>query len=110
LKDPVTDFIMGNGSWVSAVGMATDYRLDDRGVGVPSPDRVKIFLHIVHTGSGAHLVSCPLDTEGGLFPPPPCVKEPGRDAGRSPPTGTEVKKTWIYTFRPALHLHGMVFK
>jgi hypothetical protein len=44
------------------VGIATGYRLDDGGVGVPSPGRVKNFLHAIQTGSGAHPPSYPMDT------------------------------------------------
>jgi hypothetical protein len=52
----------------SAVGIATDYRLDDRGVGVKSPGRVKNFLfHVVQTGSGAHPTSYTMGT-GYSFP------------------------------------------
>jgi hypothetical protein len=40
----------------SAVGIATDYGLDDRG----GPSRVKNFLHVVQTGSGAHPTYYPM--------------------------------------------------
>jgi hypothetical protein len=36
----------------SVVDIATGFGLDGRGVGVPSPGRVKNFLHVVQTGSG----------------------------------------------------------
>jgi hypothetical protein len=52
----------------SVVGMAIDYGLDDRLVGVRIPVRSKMFfLHVVHTGSGAHPVSYPMGT-GVSFP------------------------------------------
>jgi hypothetical protein len=54
-------------------------------------------LHIVQTGSRAH-------PPGALSPG---VKRLGRQAGHSPPTSAEVKKTWIYTSTPP-RLHGVV--
>jgi hypothetical protein len=51
----------------SAVGIATGYGLDDRGVLGSSPGRVKNFLHVVQTGSGVHPTSNPMGT-GGSFP------------------------------------------
>jgi hypothetical protein len=52
-----------------AVGIATAYGLDDRGVGVRVPVGVKNFslVYIVQTGSGAHPTSYPMGT-GGSFP------------------------------------------
>jgi hypothetical protein len=46
----------------SAVSMATGYGLDDGGVGFPSLGRVKNFLHVVQTGSGAHPAFFPMGT------------------------------------------------
>jgi hypothetical protein len=40
--------------------------------------------------------------------PSPGVKWQGREAEHSPPTSAEVKKTWIYTATPPIHLHGAV--
>jgi hypothetical protein len=45
------------------VGVATDYGLDNRRVGV----RAQVGLHIVLTCSGAHLASYPMGTES-FFP------------------------------------------
>jgi hypothetical protein len=50
----------------SSVGIATSYRLDDRGVRVSSPDRVKNFVYVIQTGSGFH-PTYPMGT-GGCFP------------------------------------------
>jgi hypothetical protein len=75
-------------SWVSSVGIATIYWLDDRAVGS--------LLHVVHTGSGAHPVSYPMGT-GALSPG---IKRLGSAADHSPPTIAEVKKTWIYISTP----------
>jgi hypothetical protein len=75
---------------------------DWRRVGRPrgrrsSPDRVKnFFLHVVQTGSEAHLASCPTGT--GVLSPG--VKRQGREADHSPPASAEVKKMWIYTSTP----------
>jgi hypothetical protein len=46
----------------SAVGIASGYGLEDRGVGEFESRRSNKFslLHIVHTGSGAHLASYPV--------------------------------------------------
>jgi hypothetical protein len=62
-----------------------------------SPGRVKNFLYVVKTGSGAHPTFYPMGTGGALFPG---VKLPGREGGHSPPTSTEGKKVWIYTSTP----------
>jgi hypothetical protein len=46
----------------------------------------------VQTGSESHPASIPMDTAG--------IKRTGLEADHSPPTSTEVKKTWIYTATP----------
>jgi hypothetical protein len=54
----------------NVVGIATGYGLDDRGVGVPVPVGSRILsslLHVVQTGSGAHVASYPMGI-GGSFP------------------------------------------
>jgi hypothetical protein len=52
----------------SAVGIATAYGLDDRGVRVQVPVGSEFsLLHIVQIGSGAHPASYPMGT-GGPFP------------------------------------------
>jgi hypothetical protein len=57
---------------------------------------VKIFLHVLQIGSGAHPASYIMGNRGSL----PGVERPGHEADHSPPTSAEVKKTWIYTFTP----------
>jgi hypothetical protein len=61
-------------SRVSALGIATSYGLDDRGVGVRVPVGSRIsLLHVVETGSGVHptyyligaVGSFPLDKAAG---------------------------------------------
>jgi hypothetical protein len=50
----VGDFLSRN----SAVGIATTYCLDDRGVGVPSPGSQDfLLLHVVQARSGVHPTS-----------------------------------------------------
>jgi hypothetical protein len=46
--------------------MATDYRLDDRGVRLRVPVEARIFslLHVVQTGSGVHPTFYPIGVEG----------------------------------------------
>jgi hypothetical protein len=53
----------------SVVGIATGYGLDDRGVGVPSPGKVKNFslLRVVQSSSGVRPTSYPMGN-GGSFP------------------------------------------
>jgi hypothetical protein len=69
------------GSRDSAVGIATGYGLDDKGVAVRFL-AVQDFspLHVVQTGSGAHPASYPMGT-GGYFPR---VKRLGREGDNSP--------------------------
>ncbi|PNF40176.1 hypothetical protein B7P43_G08264, partial [Cryptotermes secundus] len=50
-----------------AVGIATAYGLDDRGVAVRVPVGSEFsLLHTVQTGSGAHPTSYPMGTRGSL--------------------------------------------
>jgi hypothetical protein len=52
----------------SAVGIATGYGLDDRGVGIRVPFGSRIFLlYLVQTDSGAHPASYPMDSGGSLL-------------------------------------------
>jgi hypothetical protein len=77
------------GSRDSSVGLATGYRLGDRGVGVRVALGVRIFSS-----------PCPPDRFWG---PPSLLSNgylgsfPGGKADHSLPTSAEVKKTWIYT-------------
>jgi hypothetical protein len=69
----------------SAVGIATGYGLDGRGLGVG--------VHVFQTGSGPTQppIKC---VPGDLLPG---VKRSGREGDHSRPTSAEVKNTWIYT-------------
>jgi hypothetical protein len=71
-------------SRVSLVSIVSDYGLDDRAIGVPSPAGAKAFSSslCVQTGSGAHPASCPMGTGSKA--------RPGRDADHSPPSSAEV--------------------
>jgi hypothetical protein len=52
----------------SAIGIATDYGLDDRRVGIKVPVVSKnvLFPHVVQTGSGTNPASYLMDTGGFL--------------------------------------------
>jgi hypothetical protein len=56
-------------SRVSSGSIVSDYRLDDRAIGVQSSAGAKDFFSnlCVQTGSGAHPASCAMGT-GGPFP------------------------------------------
>jgi hypothetical protein len=77
-------------SRISSGSIVHDYRLDDRAIGVRSPEGAKDFSSIlcVQTGSGAHPASCTVGT-GGPFPGGKA--RPGRDADYSPLSSAEVE-------------------
>jgi hypothetical protein len=77
----------------SAVGIATGYGLDDRGVGVRVPIGSSIFTSPYRPGRNRSTQSHVQWVPGG-------VKRQGREADHLPPTSAEVKKTWIYTTSP----------
>jgi hypothetical protein len=77
----------------SAVGIATGYGLDDRGVGVRVPVWSRIFSSPRRPD---RLWGLPSLLSTGYRE----VKRPKREADHSPPTSAEVKKTWIYTSTP----------
>jgi hypothetical protein len=81
----------------SAVGIATGYGLDERGVGVRVSVESEMFTS-PHSPDRlwAHPVSYPMGT-GALSSG---VKRQGREADDSAPTSDEAKKTWIYTSTP----------
>jgi hypothetical protein len=79
----------------SAVGIATNYGLDDRGVGI----RVPVGSRIFSTSSRPALGSAqPIQWVPGALSLG--VKRPGREADHSSPASEEVKKMWIYTSIP----------
>jgi hypothetical protein len=73
----------------SSGSTVSDYGLDDRAIGVRSPEGAKDFSYslLVQTSSGAHPASCTMGT-GGPFPG--AKARPGRDADHSPPSSAEV--------------------
>jgi hypothetical protein len=77
-------------SRISSGSIVSDYGLRDWAIGVRSPAQAKHFSSnlYVHTGSGAHPVSCTMGT-GGPFPG--AKARPGRGADHSPPSSAEVK-------------------
>jgi hypothetical protein len=72
-----------------AVYIVSDYRLDDRAIGVRSPAGAEDFSSslCVQTGSGAHPASCTMGTGGPFLGG---KARPGRDADHSPPSNAEV--------------------
>jgi hypothetical protein len=86
------------GSRDSSVGIAIGYGLANRGVGVPSPGRVKIFLFTTFFRPDLGPTQPPIEWVPEAFSPG--VKRQGREAAHSPPTSAEIKKMWIYTPTP----------
>jgi hypothetical protein len=82
----------------STVGIATDYGLNGRGVGVRVPVRSRIFS----SSRRPDQLLCPANllTNGYRERFPRGVKGPGREADHSPPTTAEVKKIWVRTCIP----------
>jgi hypothetical protein len=104
--DPIADFdafniyifSAGGRSRDSAVGIATGYGLNDRGVGVRVPvgSRISSSPRLPDRIFGqSNLLS---NGYRGLFPLG--VKRPRREADHSPPASAEVKKMWICTSTP----------
>jgi hypothetical protein len=82
----------------SSVGIATGYGLDDRGVGVKRPCKVKNFLFSTSPRPALGCTQPPSQWVPGALSPG--VKRPGREAVHSLPPSVEVKKIWIYTSTP----------
>jgi hypothetical protein len=82
----------------SSVGIATAYKLDDRGVGVPSPGKVKKFLFSTSSRPALGPTQPPIQWVPGDLSPG--VKREGREADHSPPTSADFNKMWIYTSTP----------
>jgi hypothetical protein len=76
-------------NWVISGSIVSDYGLEDRAIGVPSPAGAEDFSYrlCVQTGSGAHPASCTMGT-GGPFPGGKA--RPGRYADHSPLSSAEV--------------------
>jgi hypothetical protein len=78
----------------SAVGIATDYGLDDRGVGDGVPVGSRIFSPQRRPDRLWDPTSPLINGYRGPFPG---VKRQGREAGHSPLASVVFKKMWIYT-------------
>jgi hypothetical protein len=83
----------------SVVGIATSYELDDRGVRVSDPVRVKNFLFSKSPTLALSSSQPPIQWVPGALSPG--VKQPGHEVDHSPPTSAELKKMWIYTSTPS---------
>jgi hypothetical protein len=92
------NYIFTTKSRVSAVGIATGYRLGEEWVGVQVPVGGKNFdfsmLSRPALGPTQPTIQKVLGTVSMK------VKRPGYEADHSPPTSAEVKKMWIYTSTP----------
>jgi hypothetical protein len=77
----------------SAVGIATGYRLDDRGVGV----RIQGSAKNVHFGISFRPALVPTQYPNQWVPG---IKRQEREADDSPPTSAEVRKMAIYASTP----------
>jgi hypothetical protein len=95
-KECFHDFIYLTRIRDSAVGIATGYRLDDRGVGVPVPVGSRIFSSPCHADRLWGPPSLLSNGYRGSFP----GGKAGRETDHSTPTSAEVKKMWIYTSTP----------
>jgi hypothetical protein len=81
-----------------AIGTATGYELDGRGVGV----RVPVGARFVFISTWSRPILGPTQPPIQWVPgaTSPGIKRPGREADQSPPTSAEVKNTSIYTSTP----------
>jgi hypothetical protein len=91
------------GSRDSEVGIATGYGLDDRGVGVPSPGRVKNFLFSTSSRSALGLTQLSTQWVPGALSEG--LKRPRREADHSP-TSAEVKNGTVIP--PLLHTSSLI--
>jgi hypothetical protein len=82
----------------SAVGITIANELDDGGVRVLSPGRVKSFLFSVSSKLALESTQPPIQWVPVDLSPG--VKRLGREADQSLPTSVKVKKTWNYTSTP----------
>jgi hypothetical protein len=90
--------LMCVGSLDSSVGIATGYGLDDQGVGVKSPGRVRNCLFSTSCRLALGFTQPPIPWVPGDLSP--WVKRQGCEADHLPPTSAEVKTLWIYTSTP----------
>jgi hypothetical protein len=81
--------------------MVSDYRLDERAIGVRSPAEVKDFSSnlCVQTASEAHLASHPMGN-AGAFP------RPERNADHSTQVGPKSRESRSYNSSSPWHVHN----
>jgi hypothetical protein len=82
----------------SVVGIATGYRLDDRGVRVRVPVGSRIFFPPRRSNRFWGSTQPPIQWVPVALSPG--VKWPGREADYSPSASVKVRKMWIYTSTP----------
>jgi hypothetical protein len=95
-------------SWGSSVSTVSDYKLDDRAIGVRSLARADDFSSnfVCAERFWAHLASCPMGTEGPFLG---VKSRPGGDADHSPPSSAEVmNELELYSSSPK-RLHGVLW-
>jgi hypothetical protein len=85
-------------SWENIVGRVIGYRLNNRGVGVPSPSRVKNVLFFMFSRPAVGPTQPPIQWVMGALSLR--VQGQGCEADHSHPTSAEVKKMWTYTSTP----------
>jgi hypothetical protein len=82
----------------SVVGIATGYRLDDRGVGVRGPVGSRFFFSPRRPDRFWGPTQPPIQWVPSALSLG--VKRQGREADHSSPTSPKIKKMWIYTSTP----------
>jgi hypothetical protein len=93
-------------AWIAQSVQWLDYRMDDLEVLFPTAVVGDLSLrHRVHTGSGAHTASYPMDTGASTE-----VKRTGREADHSPPCNADIIKNAqeLNLHSPAC-LYGVMF-
>jgi hypothetical protein len=81
-----------------AVGLATDYGMEDWGIRSSSPGRVKNIICSTTSRPALGPTQPPIQWVAGALSKG--VMQPGRVAHHSTPTSAEIKKTWNYTGIP----------
>jgi hypothetical protein len=87
-----------NSGLLAAVGIASGYGLDDRGVAVRVPVASRIFSSPRRPDLLWGSIQPPIQWVPGALSPG--VKRQGREADHSLPTSAQIKKIWIYTSSP----------
>jgi hypothetical protein len=88
-------------SGASSVGIATDYRLDDRMIGGSLPAGAGNFSLLGPTQPPIQWVPAALSFR---------VKRPGRETDHSPPSSGEVEECVELYLHSPIRLHGVIFR